>query len=178
VLQCAAVYYSVLQCVAVCCSVLQCVEQCMLQCFAVCCSVLQCVAVSCVLCSKCRLTSPYIYVTHALHMSINIYMYTNIFVLYICMHKFKVLQCVAVCCSVLQCVAVCCSVLQCVAVCCSVFVLYICMHMLSIHLHAYVIYTFACICLKYCSTRLPNFYHHFAKSLLFVFSHDSLFSLF
>ena len=26
---------------------------------------------------------------------------------------FKVLQCVAVCCSVLQCVAVCCSVLQC-----------------------------------------------------------------
>ena len=32
----------------------------------------------------------------------------------------RVLQCVAVCCSVLQCVAVCCSVLQCVAVCCSV----------------------------------------------------------
>ena len=32
----------------------------------------------------------------------------------------SVLQCVAVCCSVLQCVAVCCSVLQCVAVCCSV----------------------------------------------------------
>ena len=38
-------------------------------------------------------------------------------------YKKKVLQCVAVCCSVLQCVAVCCSVccsvLQCVAVCCS-----------------------------------------------------------
>ena len=32
----------------------------------------------------------------------------------------RVLQCVAVCCSVLQCVAVCCSVLQCVAVCRSV----------------------------------------------------------
>jgi len=32
----------------------------------------------------------------------------------------SVLQCVAVCCSVLQCVAVCCFVLQCVAVCCSV----------------------------------------------------------
>jgi len=32
----------------------------------------------------------------------------------------RVLQCVAVCCSVSQCVAVCCSVLQCVAVCCSV----------------------------------------------------------
>jgi len=32
----------------------------------------------------------------------------------------RVLQCVAVCCSVLQCVAVCCSALQCVAVCCSV----------------------------------------------------------
>ena len=32
----------------------------------------------------------------------------------------RVLQCVAVCCSVLQCVAVCCSVLQYVAVCCSV----------------------------------------------------------
>jgi len=31
----------------------------------------------------------------------------------------RVLQCVAVCCSVLQCVAVCCSVLQYVAVCCS-----------------------------------------------------------
>ena len=30
----------------------------------------------------------------------------------------RVLQCVAVCCSVLQCVAVCCSALQCVAVCC------------------------------------------------------------
>jgi len=30
---------------------------------------------------------------------------------------YRVLQCVAVCCSVLQCVAVCCSVLQCVAVC-------------------------------------------------------------
>jgi len=28
----------------------------------------------------------------------------------------RVIQCVAVCCSVLQCVAVCCSVLQCVAV--------------------------------------------------------------
>jgi len=35
-------------------------------------------------------------------------------------HRDRVLQCVAVCCSVLQCVAVCCSVLQCVAVCCSV----------------------------------------------------------
>jgi len=33
---------------------------------------------------------------------------------------FRVLQCVAVCCSVLQCVAVCCSVLQCGAVFCSV----------------------------------------------------------
>ena len=32
----------------------------------------------------------------------------------------RVLQCVAVCCSVLQCVAVSCSVLRCVAVCCSV----------------------------------------------------------
>ena len=32
----------------------------------------------------------------------------------------KVLQCVTVCCNVMQCVAVCCSVLQCVAVCCSV----------------------------------------------------------
>jgi len=32
----------------------------------------------------------------------------------------RVLQCVAVCCSVLQRIAVCCSVLQCVAVCCSV----------------------------------------------------------
>jgi len=32
----------------------------------------------------------------------------------------RVLQCVAVCCSVLQRGAVCCSVLQCVAVCCSV----------------------------------------------------------
>jgi len=35
----------------------------------------------------------------------------------------RVLQCVAVCCSVCrsvsQCVAVCCSVMQCVAVCCS-----------------------------------------------------------
>ena len=31
----------------------------------------------------------------------------------------RVLQCVAVCCSVLQYVAVCCSMLQCVAVCCS-----------------------------------------------------------
>ena len=35
-------------------------------------------------------------------------------------HEMRMLQCVAVCCSVLQCVAVCCSVLQCVAVCCSV----------------------------------------------------------
>jgi len=34
-------------------------------------------------------------------------------------HAFgRVLQCVAVCCSVLQCVAVRCSVLQCIAVCC------------------------------------------------------------
>ena len=32
----------------------------------------------------------------------------------------RMLQCVAVCCSVLQCVAVCCGVLHCVAVCCSV----------------------------------------------------------
>ena len=32
----------------------------------------------------------------------------------------RVMQCVAVCCSVLQCVAVCCSVLQCAAACCSV----------------------------------------------------------
>jgi len=32
----------------------------------------------------------------------------------------RVLQCVAMCCSVLQCAAVCCSVLQCAAVCCSV----------------------------------------------------------
>jgi len=34
--------------------------------------------------------------------------------------SFRVLMCVAVCCSVLLCVAVCCSVSQCVAVCCSV----------------------------------------------------------
>ena len=34
--------------------------------------------------------------------------------------RLRVLQRVAVCCSVLQCVAVCCSVLQCVAVCCGV----------------------------------------------------------
>ena len=34
------------------------------------------------------------------------------------MGEVRVLQCVAVCCSVLQCVAVCCSVLQCAAVCC------------------------------------------------------------
>ena len=34
-------------------------------------------------------------------------------------HKVRVLQCVAVCCSVLRCVAVCCSVLQCVVVRCS-----------------------------------------------------------
>ena len=34
-------------------------------------------------------------------------------------HVNKVMECVAVCCSVLQCVAVCCSVLQCVAVCCA-----------------------------------------------------------
>jgi len=34
--------------------------------------------------------------------------------------NYRVLQCVAVRCSVLQCVAVCCSVLQCAAVCCSV----------------------------------------------------------
>ena len=33
---------------------------------------------------------------------------------------FQCVACVAVCCSVLQYVAVCCSVLQCVAVCCSV----------------------------------------------------------
>jgi len=32
----------------------------------------------------------------------------------------RVLQCVAVCCSMWQCVAVCCNALQCVAVCCSV----------------------------------------------------------
>jgi len=32
----------------------------------------------------------------------------------------RVMQCVAVCCSVLQCVAVCCIVLQCVAMCCNV----------------------------------------------------------
>ena len=32
----------------------------------------------------------------------------------------RMLQCVAVCCSVLQCIAVYCSVLQCIAVCCSV----------------------------------------------------------
>jgi len=35
----------------------------------------------------------------------------------------RVLQCVAVCCSVLQCVAVCCRVFQCVAVCCNVYLL-------------------------------------------------------
>ena len=36
-------------------------------------------------------------------------------------HTERMLQCVAVCCSVLQCVAVCCSVLvlQCIAVCCN-----------------------------------------------------------
>jgi len=39
----------------------------------------------------------------------------DIYILYI-----RVLQGVAVCCSVLQGAAVCCSVLQCVAVCCSV----------------------------------------------------------
>jgi len=37
-----------------------------------------------------------------------------------CESLYRVLQCVAVCCSVLQCVAVWCSVLQCDAVCCSV----------------------------------------------------------
>ena len=39
---------------------------------------------------------------------------------YVAVCRMRVLQCVAVCCSVLQCVAVCCSVLQCVAVCRSV----------------------------------------------------------
>ena len=55
--------------------------------FVVCCSVLRCVA----LCSVLQFFA-------------------------MCCSVFRVLQCVAVCCSVLQCVAVCCSVYQCVAV--------------------------------------------------------------
>ena len=35
-------------------------------------------------------------------------------VLSVCCSMMRMLQCVAVCCSVLQCIAVCCSVLQCV----------------------------------------------------------------
>ena len=44
----------------------------------------------------------------------------SIYAWYIYSCVYRVLQCVAVCCSVLQSVAVCCSVLQSVAVCCSV----------------------------------------------------------
>jgi len=90
-------YCSVLQCVAVCCSVLQCV--------AVCCRVFQCVALSCnVFCysiPSIRLTAPPDTLQHLNR------------------KRSKVLQRVAVYCSVLQRVAACCSVLQCVAACCT-----------------------------------------------------------
>jgi len=62
-----------------------------LKCVAVCCSVLQCVAVVAVC-------------------DLNIVVSLDS----------RVLQCIAVCCSVLQCIAVCCSVLHGVPLCCSV----------------------------------------------------------
>ena len=97
---CVAVCCGVLQCVAVCCSVLPCVCS-VLQRVAACCSVLQSVAVCCstdllIMCGEWLLAKPP--PTCVLQ------------------DEYRMLQCVAVCCSVLQCVAVCCSVLQCVAV--------------------------------------------------------------
>jgi len=59
----------------------------------------------------------YIYI----YAHIYIYVYTHIYVwVRVYLSLYRVLQCVAVCCSVLQCVAVCCSVWHCVAVCCIV----------------------------------------------------------
>ena len=136
--ECVAVCCSVLQCVAVCCSVWQCVAVCcsVLRRAAVCCSVLQCIAVCSVCCSMLQnvlqyvavwcselqcvavvAESPASYASDTRGIACN----NHIAALY------RVLQGVAVCCSVHQCVAVCCSVLQCVAVCCSVLQLLQCL---------------------------------------------------
>ena len=110
------IYSGVLQSVAECCRVLQCA--------AVRCSALrlQCTAMFCNDCfyfggSICKVSLPFgmgvlqcvaVYETGGQGANLS---HCN---------SSRVLQCVAVCCSVLQCVAACCSVLQCVAVCCSV----------------------------------------------------------
>ena len=110
-------------CVVMCCNVLQCV--------AVCCSVLQCVAVCC-RAWRCRVLSPfpYVYLSYVAVCCSVLYNFVcaprETFGRWLhCRHTrhslmyiYRVLQCVAACCSVLQCVTVCCNVLQCVTVCC------------------------------------------------------------
>jgi len=80
-------------------------------CVVVCCSVLPCVAVCCSV-----LLSNKFVVGYGLNCELFIFHFS--FIVY-CRYP-RVLQCVAVCCSMLQYVAVCCTVLHCVALCCSV----------------------------------------------------------
>jgi len=87
-----------LQCVAVCCSVLQCV--------AVCCSVLQCVAECCSVLQVLQFVAVF---GGAFHTRLNDSLRSVLEVETMAPSIEKVLQCVAVCCSVWQCVAACCS---------------------------------------------------------------------
>jgi len=106
---------SVLQRVAICC-LRYARPTSALQCFAVCCRVLHCVAACCSvssMLSEARTTNACV--------AANCNMLQRVAVCYLRYARpMRLLQCVAVRCSVLQCVAVCCSVLQCVAMCCSV----------------------------------------------------------
>ena len=83
-------------CIAVCCSVLHCSTEC--------CRVLQSVAECCKVQShdRCETSQPFS---------------SRLLLRRLAAFRYRVLQCVAVCCSVLQCVAVCCNVLQSVAKC-------------------------------------------------------------
>jgi len=111
--------------------VLQCLAVCVLQCFAVCCSVLQCVTVRCSVlrCKQCEIAHACFTILKQNCFTVTTHCNTpqhtathrNLILLELDLTYTRVLQCVALCCSLLQCVAMCCTVLQCVAVwCCNV----------------------------------------------------------
>jgi len=125
-----AVRYSVFQCV--CCNVIAFVVplpyECELrraQCVAVCCSVLQCVCCNVIALARRFLENASRELRSVLQCvavcyNVCVAMSSRLARRFLGNVSYKVLQCVAVWCSVLQCGAVCCSVVQCVAVWCSV----------------------------------------------------------
>jgi len=147
-----AVCCSVLQCVAVCCSVLQCWAVCCseLKCSVMCCNVWQCVlwcgaslisllvlflAPSHRICVVCYHVLRRVAACYSVWQRVFIFSTSRIvyphpdaqnvrrvlqWVAVGCSVLQMCCRCVAVCFSVFQCVVVCCSVFQCVAVCCGV----------------------------------------------------------